>query len=457
MGKIRFFFDRCAHVLGKLAAIAVTLGLVVGMPVWQGVTGAAAVSDYDTEISDAEKKIESIRKENETRKSLIAGYTGDIDLNRAAIELISAQIDGVREEIAAYGELITAKQNAIAKKRIEIANTESAAADKEDEITAKKERINDLQAENERDLERFSRLARALYINDTTDTIPLLQGSDDWYSFFVYSDIVENISSQNLDFVEELLGSIKELEELITELDGDISALSEKKKALEKEKSDLEEKMDALEKEKDALMEYVAEQNAYLSELVSENEELSQKINSLTSMIDASNEDIEALNTHIEELIRKKQAENTNQTVYSSDGFRWPLDSRFGVITTYFGYDAEMSRNHYGIDVGDAGIGGQNIYAAQGGTVITAYNDGGYHGGFGNYVIIDHGGNLSTLYAHCNSVAVSEGQTVSKGDVIGYVGTTGWSTGNHLHFEVRVNGISQDPFKYTLEGFAKNW
>lgn len=450
MGKIKNCFDRCAPVCGKIIAVLLTLGIAA----WQSVNVMAAVGDYDTEISYAENKIENIRKENETRKSIIAGCTGDINDNKAAIELVSAHIDGVKEEIAAYGELITAKQNAIAQKRAQIADTESAIEDKENEITAKKERINKLQEENERNLERFSRLARVLYINDTSDTIPLLQGSDSWYDFFVYSDIVENISGQNLDFMNELLDSVKEQEELITELDGEISALDEKKKALEEEKSALEEKMNALEKEKDELTEYVAEQNAYLEELVSENEELSQKVGTLTGMIDASNEDIEALNTYIEELVRKKQAENANQVVYSSDGFRWPLDSGFKLITTPFGYDAAMSRNHYGIDIGDAGIGGHNIYAAQGGTVITAYNDSGYHGGFGNYVLIDHGGGVSTLYAHCSSVAVSEGMTVNKGDVIGYVGSTGWSTGNHLHFEVRVNGITQNPFNYTLEGYS---
>ncbi len=458
MGKIKeLFASRLVRASGKITVVMLTAGLVVGMPVWQNVVGAAAVRDYDADISDAENKIESIRKDNEARKAQIAGYTGDINSNKEAIKLISAQIDGVKDEIAAYGELITAKQDAIADKRIEIANTEQAIADKENEIAAKKERISDLKAENDRNLKQFSKLARVLYINDTSDTIPLLEGSDDWYSFFVYSDIVENISRQNLEFMYELLDSINKQESMIKELDDEITALNAKKQALVAEKLELEEKMSALEKEKSELQQYVEEQNEYLYELLSENEELTKKVSTLSYMIDASNEQVEALNSEIEELVRKKQAANANQIVYSSDGFRWPLDSGLNCITTIFGYDAEMSRNHYGIDVGDAGIGGCNIYAAQGGTVITAYNDGGYHGGFGNYVIIDHGDGVSTLYAHCSATTVIEGQAVNKGDVIGYVGTTGWSTGNHLHFEVRVNGISQNPFNYALEGYIKAW
>ena len=147
--------------------------------------------------------------------------------------------------------------------------------------------------------------------------------------------------------------------------------------------------------------------------------------------------------------IRDRQ--NAGGTVYSSDGFRWPLDSNLQMITTYFGYDSWRGGNHYGIDVGNAGIGGKNIYAVQGGTVITAYGDSGWHGGFGNYIIIDHGGGLSTVYAHCSAVTVTVGQQVNKGDVIGYVGTTGWSTGNHLHFETRVNGTAVNPFSYSYE------
>ena len=174
-------------------------------------------------------------------------------------------------------------------------------------------------------------------------------------------------------------------------------------------------------------------------------------MNNIRGQINASNDEVEEINSAIEELIRAKQAQNTDGTVYSSDGFRWPLDSNLQMITTYFGYDSWRGGNHYGIDVGNAGIGGKNIYAAQGGTVITAYGDSGWHGGFGNYIIIDHGGGLSTVYAHCSAVTVTVGQQVNKGDVIGYVGTTGWSTGNHLHFETRVNGTAVNPFSYSYE------
>ncbi|HNE78082.1 MAG TPA: M23 family metallopeptidase, partial [Solirubrobacterales bacterium] len=82
--------------------------------------------------------------------------------------------------------------------------------------------------------------------------------------------------------------------------------------------------------------------------------------------------------------------------------------------------------------------------AAASGTVIMAS----YNGGYGNYTCIDHGSGLSTCYGHQSSFAVSAGQSVSQGDVIGYSGNTGSSTGPHLHFEVRINGVAQDPLGY---------
>ena len=84
------------------------------------------------------------------------------------------------------------------------------------------------------------------------------------------------------------------------------------------------------------------------------------------------------------------------------------------------------------------------VRAANSGKVLKA----GYNSGYGNYVVIDHGSGLSTLYAHCGSLAVSSGQSVSKGQVIGYVGSTGNSTGNHCHFEVRLNGTAVSPEPY---------
>lgn len=113
-----------------------------------------------------------------------------------------------------------------------------------------------------------------------------------------------------------------------------------------------------------------------------------------------------------------------------------------GTVTSRFG--ARWGRSHKGLDIGAAK--GTPIKAAASGTVTVAQY--GYSGGYGNYVMISHGNGVQTLYGHCNSLNVSVGQSVSQGQVIAYVGNTGNSYGNHLHLEIRVNGVAQNPQNY---------
>jgi len=121
----------------------------------------------------------------------------------------------------------------------------------------------------------------------------------------------------------------------------------------------------------------------------------------------------------------------------SSAGLIWPAS---GPVTSPFGF--RWGRMHEGVDIGASY--GSAIHAAASGTVIYC----GWESGYGNLTVIDHGGNLATAYGHQSSIAVTCGQQVSQGQVIGYVGSTGHSTGPHLHFEVRINGAPVDPMGY---------
>ena len=123
----------------------------------------------------------------------------------------------------------------------------------------------------------------------------------------------------------------------------------------------------------------------------------------------------------------------------------WPAPGFYHISS---GFGPRWGRQHKGIDIAGGGlnINGANACAAKGGTVIKAKL--GYNGGYGNYVQIDHGNGLNTLYAHLQSVNVSVGQQVSTGTVVGKIGSTGNSTGPHLHFSVIVNGVFVDPMGY---------
>jgi len=160
-----------------------------------------------------------------------------------------------------------------------------------------------------------------------------------------------------------------------------------------------------------------------------------------------------------EEEARKKAAANTNSGSSSSNNstpanLDWQLSNMLWpaqkgtYISSYYGNRMHpiyhVMRFHNGIDI--PAPGGSNILAAAGGKVITAS----YNSGYGNYVVIYHGNGYSTLYAHSSKILVSVGQTVSRGDVIALVGTTGSSTGNHLHFEVLIDGSSRNPLNYLV-------
>jgi murein DD-endopeptidase MepM/ murein hydrolase activator NlpD len=158
-------------------------------------------------------------------------------------------------------------------------------------------------------------------------------------------------------------------------------------------------------------------------------------------------EDIDALEreqARIQAKIREAQGYGTSipaGPIRGGGRFIWPVN---GTLTSGFGYRVGpgITRFHQGLDIGAAE--GTPIRAGGDGTVILA----GYNGGYGNYTCIDHGGGVSTCYAHQSAIHVGSGQHVNQGQVIGLVGNTGYSFGAHLHFEVRVNGTAVQPLNY---------
>ena len=149
---------------------------------------------------------------------------------------------------------------------------------------------------------------------------------------------------------------------------------------------------------------------------------------------------LQAASNAIAERIRAAQAQhgsNGASSTQAASGLIWPVS---GPITSPFGW--RWGRLHQGIDIGAST--GTPIHAAAAGTVIYC----GWEEGYGNFVVIDHGGNLATAYGHQSAIAVACGQSVAQGQVIGYVGCTGHCTGPHLHFEVRIDGNPVDPMGY---------
>ncbi|HVF13496.1 MAG TPA: peptidoglycan DD-metalloendopeptidase family protein [Acidimicrobiales bacterium] len=206
------------------------------------------------------------------------------------------------------------------------------------------------------------------------------------------------------------------------------------------DKANLAKARDLAQDRRKAASEKLAELQEALSQQNRLKGALETRIAEYTAEVDALSREEDTLSA----LIRTRQLEaeadveaDSEDEAVSDSGMVWPAS---GAVTSGFGM--RWGRLHSGIDIG-AGYGAP-IRAAQSGTVILA----GYNGGYGNCVVIDHGNGLSTLYGHMSSVDVSEGQSVDAGDYIGDVGSTGNSTGPHLHFETRVGGEADNPMRY---------
>ena len=218
------------------------------------------------------------------------------------------------------------------------------------------------------------------------------------------------------------------------------------------EKEDLEEEQASLEAS-------IALQKSTLEEMEADkatNEQLSQQAANYYNNLKADQASYEsqyaAAKAAEDQLDRELTAylqslEAQNSSMVTSDGeFMWPLPVGQGYISCYYGDSDPGGRPHYAVDTAISY--GTPIYASNDGTVLKSES----HFSYGYYILIDHGEGRSTLYAHCSSLAVGAGQTVTKGQVIGYVGSTGYSTGNHLHFEFRINGNRTNPLNYVQAG-----
>lgn len=231
------------------------------------------------------------------------------------------------------------------------------------------------------------------------------------------------------DLLKEIVRQDKDLIEAIT---AERRVLEEKKKNLQQKKQELS-----------SLKASKRTEKAKLKDTTQQKEDVLQSVQRERKLLEKALAEEEENSREIEKIIQRMQ--NSTGAYQGTGTFCWPLPG-CRTITSEYGWRfhpiLKERRMHTGIDI--RGPKGASILAADSGKVIYR----GYMGGYGNVIIIDHGGGISTLYAHQSAFLVSEGQSVTKSSRIGKVGSTGWSTGNHLHFEVRRNGVPINPHGY---------
>ena len=381
-----------------------------------------------------------------TSESELKGQKQEI---QNSIEEKKQNIQGIEKELSNTKDQRKEKELELAKLNIEIADLNSNIKSVEDDIDSKvkeikdtEEEISETESKIEENYDILSDVIKISYEQQSGGYLQLLLEATSISNFIRRLEILTIISKQNDEIINETTKLQEELEEKKTKLEEDKTEMQEKKNILVEEKS----KVDKL----------AAEQQKKVDELIGIQ-------NSLKEKIELNNEQIEALekeSSNITNKINALASSNTNNssnsgnTSSSSGGsnssyqggkFAWPVPSTHSISSSY-GYRIHPitgnKKLHAGIDI--PGQAGDAVIAAESGTVIVAE----YSQSYGNYVIIDHGGGLTTLYAHNTSLNVRAGQKVQRGQQIARVGTTGYSTGNHLHFEVRVNGSTVDPMGY---------
>lgn len=382
-------------VSGVFTVLIVTVLMAVCLP-------------YNSLESDAAKKI---------TEADIEALKDQIKANEQKIKDAEADLKEIGGDIAYYMEMKSILDQQINDIETNIADTDVLIEKYERLIANAEERIAEREIEISDRYDSFLQRLRLSYEDGSQNYLELLVSSKNLIDFMTRADN---------------LGSVLSYEQLLLdELDREVSDLNAMKEALEVRKS-----------------EYVnlgisqgdneAQLQAKLKEAEDNLAKLQKNEAALKAVRDKAKKEDAALDKELEELLKKYEDQ---QMQASKEKLLWPLPANRLKISSKYGNRILYGEPdfHYGIDL--PAPYGTEIYASNDGTVLKSR----YSSSYGYYILIDHGGKLSTLYAHCSKLLVKAGDTVKRGQVIAKVGSTGNSTGYHLHFEVRISGKHTDP------------
>lgn len=405
----------------------------------------------------------SDRYEKPVHAKTIAELQEEINENKEKIKEKQAELEELKSDIAKHERYQLELQEAIdlQNKQILLVDTQLATinqniAQKETDIALLEEDIDKQELDIEDGLEQFKHRIRAMYITGNDSLTSALVGSTDFYDVLAKMDLIARISQHDDELIQGLMEQLTVLEESKTKLTAELAELDIARKEQESKKEEYTAAISELNQK-------MKETDAVKAEIAKEEAALEADIQAFKDEIDSKSAEQDAIAAEIkrqQELAQQQQQNGGNSggndTVAPFTGqLAWPVPG-FYWISSYYGY--RWGKLHAGIDIAGGGISGATVVASEAGTV-TLVRGGcthnykkssscGCNGGYGNYVVVDHGNGLSTLYAHLATINVSYQQQVSKGTSLGTVGSTGWSTGFHLHYAVIQNGAYVNPAPY---------
>ncbi|HJB25158.1 MAG TPA: peptidoglycan DD-metalloendopeptidase family protein [Firmicutes bacterium] len=382
---------------------------------------ASSLDDLQSQYNALQQQSDAIQNQMESTQNQIDAEVQKQDQIAAQAELTQQQIDVLTQKIEAYNTEISAKES-------EISTLETQISEKEQEITEKRNAL-------EKRTDELMEFLRVMYMHDDVSSLDLILGAESFGDALSTAENIEHMSEYNEQVMKELEQQAQELETAKQELETSKTQLVEARTLLENDRSALEADQTTL--------------NTKQSELENQLEQSKNSQTQLENMLGTLGVSQQEYNNNmaaIEQEIQNIYNQGNDVVVPPSDdsSFLWPVPGNTYVSCSY-GWRFGGSDFHTGLDITMGGAYGKPIVASKSGVVKYV---GWQPNGYGNYLIIDHGDGYSTLYAHCSSVAVSTGQQVRQGETIAYIGSTGWSTGPHCHFEIRINGQHTNPANY---------
>ncbi len=388
--------------LALAALLAAAAALVVLLA-----AGAASADDLESKLDAKEAKLSKLRERSGVLTTTISRYG-------ARIDRLTAEVARLRTREAAVEVRLDAKQTEL----------DHAVA----QLDVAKDRLARMRAHLKRALISLRDRLVAIYETGTPDVLSVIVGANGYDDLIDRTEYLNRIRGND----EAIVGRVRELRDQVKRTVARLRGVKDR----------IEAARDAIAAEEQALVDARSAVQSRQADLV---DARGARVAALKK-IESTEEDLDGDVAAIQAKLAARLGEMSSAPLpagpirYGSGQFIWPVD---GSVVSGFGM--RWGRMHEGIDI--AVPAGTPIRAAADGTVVLMQSEA-ESGGYGNFTCLDHGGGLQTCYAHQSAFAVSSGQSVSQGDVIGYVGCTGHCFGDHLHFEVRVGGAPTDPLGY---------
>ena len=390
--------NRVKHRVRRGVCALLTAALLA--PVWGSALPVGAVTQSEIDALKA-RQAESQERQAELEEQLTRSEA-DRDAAREQRQLLGQQLDAINAELESINDQLTWYGGEIARKEAERQAAEAREAEQ---------------------YELFCQRVRAMEEEGTVSYWSILFNSESFSELLDRLADIDAVMAYDNQVMDELIAIREEIIALRTQLE---TSRAEEQAARDQQAAKQ------------------AEQQAKVAEAQELLDQINADVAEVNRQLDAESEAAAEIQAEIAQKQKQleEQRRQNNITIDSETSYLWPLPGYYR-LSSLFGYRIHPitgeAHSHTGIDI--PAPGNTPILACKSGQVVTSA----YHYSYGNYVVIDHGNGNSTLYAHMSSRAVSEGDMVTQGQTIGYVGTTGSSTGNHLHLEVRDNYTRVDP------------